>query len=308
MLIANPIYDIVFKFLIEDTEAAKHLIGSIIGEEIVSLEPRAQEQSTNSNKFLLSILRMDFKAVIRLKDGAHKKVLIELQKAKHSFDILRFRRYLGENYNQEDEVDGKKMLLPMIAIYFLGFKLHVNTAILHANPQWFDAVNGQPVQGEEEFVSLLTHESYFIQIPRLPEKRQHSIEKILSIFDQHRIEDGTNGWGLWFDESKEMDKEVEPIVKRLRLAYADDDIKKKIRLEEEFERSFETVIREGEVKLAQKDETIAQKDVELEQEKKRAEQEKERAEQEKERALEQEKRAEEAERKLAELMKQMGKS
>ena len=34
MLIANPIYDVVFKFLMEDAKIAKLLLSSIIGENI----------------------------------------------------------------------------------------------------------------------------------------------------------------------------------------------------------------------------------------------------------------------------------
>jgi hypothetical protein len=37
MQIANPIYDVVFKYLLEDNKIAKKLISLIIGEEIQSL-------------------------------------------------------------------------------------------------------------------------------------------------------------------------------------------------------------------------------------------------------------------------------
>ena len=37
MEIANPIYDVVFKYMMEDNTVAKLLVSSIIGEEVVSL-------------------------------------------------------------------------------------------------------------------------------------------------------------------------------------------------------------------------------------------------------------------------------
>ena len=40
MQIANPIYDVVFKYLMEDAKVAKLLISSIIGEEIEELDFR----------------------------------------------------------------------------------------------------------------------------------------------------------------------------------------------------------------------------------------------------------------------------
>ncbi len=37
MLIANPIYDVVFKHLLEDARIARIIIGSIIGETVEKL-------------------------------------------------------------------------------------------------------------------------------------------------------------------------------------------------------------------------------------------------------------------------------
>ena len=38
MLIANPLYDVVFKYLLDDKKVAKLFIGVILGVEIVELE------------------------------------------------------------------------------------------------------------------------------------------------------------------------------------------------------------------------------------------------------------------------------
>lgn len=38
MIIANPIYDIVFKYLMADLDVAKGVIAAIIDEEILMLE------------------------------------------------------------------------------------------------------------------------------------------------------------------------------------------------------------------------------------------------------------------------------
>ena len=88
MIIANPIYDTVFKFLMEDLTIAKTLISVIIGEEIIELEVKPQEQTTFSNKYLLTVFRLDFKAIIKTTNGVKRKVLIELQKSNNSFDIM----------------------------------------------------------------------------------------------------------------------------------------------------------------------------------------------------------------------------
>jgi len=43
MQIANPIYDVVFKYLMEDSKIAKLMISSIIGEDIEELSFMPQE-------------------------------------------------------------------------------------------------------------------------------------------------------------------------------------------------------------------------------------------------------------------------
>ena len=49
---------------------------------------------------------------------------IEIQKAKLVTDIMRFRRYLGEQYrdpnNAVTETDGRKQALPLLTVYFFS--------------------------------------------------------------------------------------------------------------------------------------------------------------------------------------------
>ena len=141
MKLANPIYDTVFKYLMEDTEIARRLLSKIIGEEIIKIEVRPQEHTYKAEKHDITVLRFDFKATIQLKEqlstnktgkknwkAKYKTVLIELQKAKKPKDIERFRRYLGNNYKKKDTItdaDGKiqSVDLPIVTIYFLGLSL-----------------------------------------------------------------------------------------------------------------------------------------------------------------------------------------
>ena len=108
MHIANPIYDVVFKYLMEDAKVAKLLISSIIGEEIEELEFRPQEFSTDIDKSrlegrtgTLTVYRLDFSAKIKSDEGS-KNVIIEIQKAKFATDIMRFRTYLGNQYSDSN--------------------------------------------------------------------------------------------------------------------------------------------------------------------------------------------------------------
>ena len=119
MIIADPSYDTVFKFLMEDTEIARALISEIIGEQVLSLTLAPQESALVVKPFGISLYRVDFKAVVRDAKGEQRKVLIEMQKAKHLIDIMRFRRYLGDNYTRTDTVDGVEQVLPITTIYLV---------------------------------------------------------------------------------------------------------------------------------------------------------------------------------------------
>ncbi|GAB4344839.1 MAG: hypothetical protein OHK0038_25060 [Flammeovirgaceae bacterium] len=49
MQIANPLCDVVFKYLMEDSKVAKLLLSAILGKEIVELDFRPQEHSMETS-------------------------------------------------------------------------------------------------------------------------------------------------------------------------------------------------------------------------------------------------------------------
>jgi len=244
MLIANPIYDVVFRYLMEDTEIAKGLLSKIIGQEIIELTFEPQVVSSRSKKFELIILRLDFRAIIKTADGIHKKVLIELQKGKNPLDILRFRKYLAENYSKEDVFENKETSLPIITIYFLGFKLkNVETPVLKIDRQYYDLINNKTLETTEEFVEKLTHDSYVIQIMRLDKTDETELEKVLKVFNQTYISKDQKL--LVFEESDIEGSEIlQLMTKRLRLGATEEKLLKEIQIEEEIESTIEQHIRE----------------------------------------------------------------
>ena len=90
MEIANPIYDSVFKYLMEDNEIAKLIISKIIQEDIVELDFLPQEKSSKIefDHRIFTVFRMDFSAKIKTEDECYKNVVIEIQKAKLPTDII----------------------------------------------------------------------------------------------------------------------------------------------------------------------------------------------------------------------------
>ena len=282
MIIANPIYDTVFKYLLEDLGIAKDLLAMILNVEITELAVKPQETTVESyleSKLPISIYRLDFVAIIKENNGAFKKVLIELQKSKKSTNILRFRRYLAENYQKEDKIiiENKEVLqsLEIVTLYFLGFELDdVPTSIMKVKNCFVDVTTGENLSAEpkDKFVRLLNHESYMVQIPKLKPNEKSRVENVLSIFSQDYVTD-YDDQKLNYDEKISSDPLSKRIVNRLTRAIADDDLRRKMNIEEEFERDMQEIeetkqvlrveIVQQKVEIMQHKEEIAQQEEEI---------------------------------------------
>jgi len=315
MIIANPIYDVVFKYLLEDVEIARELLSTILGEEVQSVEVKPQETSTETSGDI-RILRFDFKAVIKKPNGEISKVLIELQKAKKAFDVMRFRRYLGDNYRKEDDVlndkgDLEKRPLPIITIYFLGFPLNsIQSGVVKINREYRDVVTQEILDIKEDFVELLTHDSYLIQVRKLAKAARNKLERVLHIFSPI-YQSTTDKHQLDF-QGDTNDPLVKKMVDRLGRAIASEEIRDLMDVEDELDRIFdremkkkdeiiaekEEMIAEKEEIIAEKEEIIAKKDQLLIEEKKRAEEEKKRAEEEIQKNLELQRQIEELKKQI----------
>ena len=78
MVIANPIYDVVFKSMMENERVAKFFIGTLLDETIETIIVRPQEFTYTDELAGLAVFRLDFIATIKIASGEFKKVLIEI--------------------------------------------------------------------------------------------------------------------------------------------------------------------------------------------------------------------------------------
>ena len=122
MTIANPIYDIVFKYLMEDERIARTILSALLKKNVVAVEMRPHEY-TDDERDTLSVFRIDFGATIRDSDGTDNLILIELQKTWLETETLRFRQYLGVHYSNPKNMAKDGNALPMVAVYLLGHKV-----------------------------------------------------------------------------------------------------------------------------------------------------------------------------------------
>jgi len=226
MFIANPTYDVVFKYLLEDKKVAKLLLSAILEKEVIDLEFTPKEYSRKKEDNTLTIYRVDFKAKIKLRNNETKIVLIELQKAKFFTDLMRFRRYIGKQYANEDntikDTNGIiKEVLPIITIYFIAYTLKElkDIPIIYVKREYIDKSTNEVINKRSEFIEALTHDSIIVQIETIKNKKhKNQLEKILSIFDTEKIHK------ISINEET-YPKEYKPIIRRLIKAIATEEEK-----------------------------------------------------------------------------------
>lgn len=235
--VANPIYDSVFKFLMEDNRVAKTILSALLKKEVVDVEMRRHEHP-NTTRDNISMFRIDFAARVRENDGTEHLILIELQKTWLNTETLRFRRYLAAQYNAEENMQGstKEYAIPMVAIYLLGHRIgDIEKAVVYVNRKTEDYDGEEIKDGEKDpFISSLTHDSIIVQIPLLHGKINNKLDRILSVFDQTR-KDGENQHIVNLDlKSYENDSEMMHILHRLGLAAMSAEVRQEMNDEDEF--------------------------------------------------------------------------
>ncbi len=266
MIIANPIYDVVFKRLMEDKRIAKFFVETLTGETLVDIDIRPQEFTYNDRLAGIAVYRLDFIATIKTSNNKHKKVLIEIQKAKNSVDLMRFRNYLAEQYKKEDEIStetGKtKLALPIITIYLLGFKLNeINTSVVKVNRLYTDLISNTIINQKSDFIEKLTHDCYVVQIPRIEPKLQTKLEVLLTIFEQNYFTDDTE---ITKDYKYKIDDDLmKNIVDILHHAGTDPIERLEIENEQEALRVFDAGMRELKQTISEKEKELSEKEKEL---------------------------------------------
>jgi predicted transposase/invertase (TIGR01784 family) len=240
MKYANPIYDVAFKYLMDDLDIARQLISTILGRPIL-VEGFAATELVIANKDMPSgfnAQRLDFTAVVQEADGSLRQVLIELQKSRNAVDIDRFRRYLGEAYRHATVYHDQAKSLDIITIYLLGFKLNsIPYAAVRTASILIDLHSQQPIQAttyDEEFIRQLTHEMNIIQIPRLDTHTQGQLDEVLAVFNQayQHTDDGDLVLSM---PNTAITPVNQPLVERLNLAMIDESVRRQMIEQQSFD-------------------------------------------------------------------------
>ena len=260
MKIPNPMYDVVFKYLMENNEIAISLLSVILGVNIVSLNLQSQEITHAVGKDGVRVYRLDFKAVIKTASGEVKTILIEIQKSKNGFEVHRFQTYLGLSYLKGHTDSGKKetpkkATHPITVIYFLDFRLkEVKVPVLKVERQYLNGISNRRLKNvKSDFVERLSHDLYAIQIPRLKMQVRTEVESMLDVFNQNKYK--TPDKHILEYTGDMSNPHVQRMVKHLNRALITNDYEllHQMLVEDEIEQLLDSKRQEHDEALAAKD-------------------------------------------------------
>ena len=266
IIIPNPIYDVVFRYLMEDPDSAMIVVSTLINENIkkLHLEPithseKKEKSSTTSLQHPktpddVSLFHLDFTATVLLPDGTEELIMIELQKASEPDDIIRFKRYVSRNFQKKQEIEItdpvtqaiKKVNRPvrLIPVFILNFRIEneINDLLIKTNRIKTGVFKNMPLQKHNEFIDNLTFDILVIQLPNLQNINENDYQDdeyksklfaLLKLFDQKsRVKDNEHRLRLI---RKFFPGFLERVIKRLQSADIDNPyLEEKMYAEDEY--------------------------------------------------------------------------
>ena len=265
--VANPLYDAVFKYLMEDDRIAKTILAALLKKKVIDVKIRRNEYANLTRRESISMFRIDFAATVLDGDNKPHLMLVELQKTWLPTETLRFRRYLALQYNNEENMlkeEHEKYAIPMVAIYLLGHRVgKIEEPVIYVNHHAYNYDGKKVEEGiPDPFVESLQHDSIIVQIPLLHGRVNNRLEKVLCLFDQTNVADNKKVIKV-DDKQFEGDNDMEYIVRRLQSAAADPDMRYQMNAEDEFFKELEardSLIMEKDGQLKEKDGQLKEKD------------------------------------------------
>jgi len=276
MQLLNPIFDSVFKYLMEDIIIAKGLISLIIEQEITELYPAPQESTSLKLQLKynnIPLQRIDYVAIIKTPTVSnpeyYEKVIIEVQKSPFIPEIGRFRNYLAEKYSKQStyKITNQQVVeyLPIKTIYIIDKDFNSELpVILKRKGIYYDVLLEKIYEGERDaYVELLNHDSWFIQVTRLPKDLKTELLRVLSVF------------APWMRDSDERFINVEEkdllekkhklykrILQRLKAAKSKDKLLLSLETEYKMEKEIDDNLQKAEIYKQQAEEERKQKEEE----------------------------------------------
>ena len=263
MKLLNPLFDTVFKYLMEDIEVARSIIQAVIKQEVLELVPAPLDSTSLSIKMKyaqLEMQRQDYVAIIKTANpltGAPEveKVVIEVQKSPFIPEIGRFRNYLADKYRRKSvySLGGEQVeyYLPIKTIYLVEDIFNpALPAVLGRRGQYFDELENTPyLGGRDRVVELFNHDTWFIQTELLPQEFKDELMYVLSVFAPSFRTSKTDRYIDVPDSDLLVKKHkiLERMIRRLEAATKDKEVNTAVDLEIDYEVFIERKIAETEL-------------------------------------------------------------
>ena len=257
-IIPNPIYDVVFKYLMEDNDSAKIILSTLINEKIKKLtfEPVSHTEKIKDPKSEkdIKLFHLDFTAIVELPNESEELIMIEIQKANRASDIFRFKRYISANFQRKQEKEiinphtqaVEKIIKPirLIPIFILNFRIEneINDLIIKTNRSKNGLFKEKQLQKKNEFIDNLSFDIWVVQLPNLNKIKKEDYENdeyktklysMLKLFDQ-KAQKPKNKHRLLLIK-KIFPGFLERVIKRLKTADADNpDLEAQMNAEDEY--------------------------------------------------------------------------
>ncbi len=294
IVIPNPIYDVVFKYLMEDIQSAKIILSILTNEKIkkLSFMPTSHTEKIQDPKTdrIIKLFHLDFTALIEKPDGKEELIMIEIQKANNAGDIFRFKQYICANFQQKQEkeiINHKTQVIEkinkpirLIPIFILNFRIEneVNDLIIQTKRNKVGFFKGIKLKKDNEFIDHLSFDMLVIQLPNLNKIKKEDYENdnyktklylLLKLFDQEAGKN--NNKHRLLIVKKIFPKFLERVINRLKSADADNpNLEAQMNAEDEY--LSELIRRDNEIsyfklkynetakKLEQKNKALNEKD------------------------------------------------
>jgi hypothetical protein len=281
IIIANPMFDIVFKELMNDMRIVTFFLSTILGRqvtevyalprELVPKKEKTKDETAEENKSVpystsvpYSAFRVNFMASIQIENGEYRKILIEIRKSVGGVDSSCFRQYIGKQFpiNETVFIDrNEEQTLPVTTIFIIrGTKLaEIKCSCLKVGRTYTDIIDNESLSERLDFVEKLTPDST-------------RLNKLIGIFEQpHSDPDGLKAYfGIYDSGAAKIyryqtgDEEIKFITDVLNRMGLDLEERKRIEDEVEFIRTIDDTYgeanRERNKIIEEKDKAIKEKD------------------------------------------------
>lgn len=222
MQIANPIYDAVFEYLLQDDRAARLLISRTARMEVESVAPLPRDRGAADAPALFGA---DFMARVRNADETMRQVLFEIRKANTPTDVEIVRASLARpvpGHRIIEHPSGVSEAAPVVAVYFVsrGDLGYGDVTVLDVLPRVTERSTGAELDSGHPFVTDVCRRSCVVQIQRLKGRRRDDLERMLSVFDQGLVLEEHDRRLLSIDE-EDYPQDCKLLLQRLREAATD---------------------------------------------------------------------------------------